>query len=508
MEKLKRKIFFWSLVAIFFVVTPVIVMNAWGYRFDFQHGIFVHSGTITLKTNPQDFNVFIDGELESSKQTDRINSSNNITGLLPKSYDLTVSADGFQTWRKNTEVHSGISTEFWNVLLVKNNYSHTPYATGGVDKFFISPKNDFVAFVKSDDSGSTIKIISINDKTISSAFYFPGWQFTDDSREENIEWSPNGDYISIPLKRTLVTASEKTVLAKAATETKTEYAYFIGTPNTNSASNLNEVVNKNELKNVRWDPRDKNYLFFLSENSLYRANINDQTDLIKIADNVSSYDISKTGVYYAQMPTELVFRTNLDGKSGLTQITNNFPEALSSPNNKLIVFDDMRIAFLNANKNLYIFNRGDLDTYFKKLGSSVSGMQFSNDGKKLLFWTDNEISTYFLRQWSVQPERFEDEAQNITRYSDQIKNVQWFKDYEHIIFSSGQYVKIIELDARDHRVSMDLLKTNAAAPFIVYDGYLERLFFTDSSNDASDIYSITFPEPGGFLGLFPPTAQQ
>ena len=503
-------------MAIFLVVAPIIVMNAWGYRFDFQHGVFVHSGTITLKTNPQNFNVYIDGEPEPSKQTDRINSSNNITGLLPKSYDLTVSADGFQTWRKNTEVHSGISTEFWNILLVKNNYSHTPYATGGIDKFFISPKNDFIAFVKSDDSGSTIKIISINDKTISSAFSFPGWQFTDDSREENIEWSPNGDYISIPLKRTLAAtpekvASEKITTAKdsaPATETKTENAYFIGNPDNKNILNLNDIVNKNDLKNVRWDPRDKNYLFFLSEYSLYRANINDQTDPTRIADNVSSFDISKTGIYYTQMPTELVFRTNLDGKSGLTQITNNFPEELSSPNNKLIVFDDMRIAFLNTNKNLYIFNRGDLNTYFRKLGSNVSGMQFSNDGKKLLFWTDNGISTYFLRQWSVQPERFENEVQDITRYSDQIRNVQWFKDYEHVIFNTGQYTKIIELDARDHRVSMDLLKTNTASPSIVYNNYLERLFFTDSEKNASDIYSITFPEPGGFLGLFPPPAQQ
>jgi len=503
-------------VAIFLVVTPIIVMDAWGYRFDFQHGVFVHSGTITMKTNPQNFNVYIDGKLESSKQTDRINSSNNITGLLPRSYDLAISADGFQSWNKKTEVHSGISTEFWNILLVKNTYSRTPYATGGVDKFFISPKNDYLAYVKSDDSQTWVKIIGINNKTVFSTFSFPGWQFTDDTREENIEWSPNGDYVSIPLKRTVAVTPEKPATAKItaiknsapSTETKTEYAYFIGDPTSNNAFNLNDVVNKNSLKNVRWDPRDKNYLFFLSENSLYRANINDQADLTKIADNVSSFDISKTGVYYAQMPTELVFRTNLDGRSGLTQITNNFPEKLNSPNNKLIVFDDMRIAFLNTNKNLYIFNRGDLDTYFKKLGSDVSGMQFSNDGKKLLFWTGNEISTYFLRQWGVQPTRNENEIQDITRYSDQIKNVQWFKDYEHVIFSSGQYVKIIELDARDHRVSMDLPKTDTVSPFVVYNGYLERLFFTDSKDNASDIYSITFPEPGGFLGLFPPPAQQ
>ena len=510
MEKIQRRIFFWTLVVSFFIITPAVVLTAWGYRLDFQRGVFVRSGSINLKTNPQDFNLYINGKLQPSKQLNRVNNSYNISGLLPKNYDLTISADGFQTWKKTIEVNSGISSEFWNVLLARNNYARTPYATGGAEKFFVSPKNDYVAIASSDDSGTTVKIMKISDKTISNTFSLSGWQFIDDARQENIEWSPNGDNISIPVQKTTTTATpaKPASAQNNAAQTETSYAYFVGDPAPGNSFNLDDQLGKNDLRNVRWDPKDKNYLFFLSGNSLYRANISDAADITTVADNVSSFDLSKTGVYYAQMPNELVFRTDLDGKSNLTQITNEFPDQLSSPNAKLIVFDDMRIAFLNSNNDLYIFNRGDLDTYFKKLGSDVNGMQFSNDGKKLLFWTNNEISVYFTRQWGVQPTRNEDETQDITRYADPLSNVQWFKDYEHVIFSTGPYVKVIELDARDHRTSMDLVKTATNAPFVIYDDSLERLFFTDTQNNVSDIYSIVFPEPGGFLGIFPPPAQQ
>lgn len=497
MAKLKRTIFFWTLVVLFLIITPIIVMRAKGYRFDLSRGVFVHSGIITLKTNPQDFNVYVDEKLEDSKKLNRINSSYNISGLIPKNYNLTISAEGFQSWTKKAEVHSGLSSEFWNVLLVRNDYERTPYNTGGINKFFLSPKNKSLAYVYSNDNETTIKVVNIDTKAIENTFTFSSWQFTDDSRKENVEWSPEGDLLSIPLKKK----------AAGQGENKIEYDYFIADPSTDEAISLNEFSGKSNIKNVRWDPEEKYYLFFLSENSLYRANIQDKTSAILIAENISSYDLSKTNVYYAQIPNELIFKTSLDGKAERTQITQNYPTEQISPTEKLIVYDELRIAFLNKNKELFVFNRGEFDTYFKKLGGDIEGLQFSDDGKKLLFWTNNEITAYFLRQWNVQPTRNENEVQNITRYSESIKNIQWFSDYEHIIFSVGPYIKIIELDSRDHLNCMDIAKADTDSPFIIYNNYLGYLFFTDTKDGASDLNRITLPEPGGFLGLFPPAQQ-
>jgi len=348
--------------------------------------------------------------------------------------------------------------------------------------------------------------INIKSKLVENTFSFIGWNFTDDLRRENIEWSPEDDYLSIPLKRTVEVKADSKInqLKKLALGSETEYAYFIADPATENSFNLNEFVEKKNLKNVRWDPREKGFLFFLSENLLYRANIKDSADIVIIAENVSSYDLSTTSVFYSQMPNELVFKTALDGKSNPSQLTSSFPESVASPNEKLIVYDDDRIIFINKNRNLFIYNKSESDSYFRKIGENIASVQFSDDGKKLLFWTANEISVYFLRPWNVQPARNENEIQNITRYSENIQNIQWFKDYEHVIFSVGPYIKIIELDSRDHLNSMDIAKTETASPVITYNNSLEYLFFTDVKDGISDLNTIIFPESGGFLGLFPP----
>jgi hypothetical protein len=191
----------------------------------------------------------------------------------------------------------------------------------------------------------------------------------------------------------------------------------------------------------------------------------------------------------------------LDGKSGKTQITFTSPKDNQSLNEKLIVYDEARIAFIDKDKNLFLFNNGQYEKYLQKIGSGVEGIQFSDDGKKLLFWSANEISVHFLRDWNVQPLRAENETKEITRYAENISNVQWFKDYEHVVFSVGPFAKIIELDNRDYRICNDLLTTETSNPQIVYNHYLEKIFFSDQAENADSFFSINIPEKTTFLRL-------
>ena len=497
MEKIYRTIFFWIMVALFAVVAPLTVLSAWGYHFDFTRGIIVKSGTISIKTNPTTADIYINGKIENSKKLNHINNTYNISGVIPNEYELAVSADGFQKWTKKAEVHSGVSTEFWNILLVRNSYEKKSFDTGEADKIFISPTDKLVAYTQPIDNGLSVKILNIQSGAVVNTFDFPAWQFIDDSQKENIEWSPNADYLSIPVKK-----NQQPPVETILNSQTNQFAYFIADPANNSVFNLNEFLGKSNVKNVRWDPKDKTYLYFLEGNSLFRANIQNKQDITLIAENVSSFDLSKTGIYYTQSPNELLFKANFDGTGNRVQITYNFPGDNILPTARLIVYDDLRIAFINTKNELFIYNRAELDTYFKKIGENINGIQFSNDGKKLLFWTDNEISTYFLRQWNTQPIRAEDETQNITRYSEKISNIQWFKDYEHVIFNVGNYVKIIELDARDHRNCMDILKADSISPILVYNNSLENLFFIDTTNGSNPtIKSIIFPEPTTLFGF-------
>lgn len=493
MQKIGRSIFFWLLVLSFVVICPLIILNSSGYRFDFSRGVFVYSGTLMLKTNPASPDIYLNNKLQESKRVNRINSSLSLTGLIPATYEIKVSAKEFQTWSKKTDIHSGLASEFWNILLIRNNYETTSYNTLGISKFFISPKDNLVATVSGNNDSLKVSVISISSKTILNDFSIDGWNFISEKSGENIEWDPQQNYLSIPI--------EKTVSAKEGAKgiQKTETAYFIANLSTGEKFDLEQFTGIQNISQVRWDPQEKGYLFFLSDNNLYRANINSKDEPQIITNSVSAFELSKNYVYYSQPSTGLVFRTSLLSASDKTQITDNFPR-YSSPIKKIIVYDEQRMAFIDENKDLFIYNEGDYGKYFKKIGTLIEGMQFSNDGKKFLFWSRNEIFVYFLRDWNVQPIRSEDNLETISRYSDDLSHIQWFDDYEHIIFTVGDQIKIIELDPRDHRNSMNIVKA-FPGNFSVYNYSNKKLFFTNKSSETTDLFSINFPERNTILGF-------
>lgn len=497
MEKFKRTLFFWSLVLIFFIITPIIVLEARGYRFDWHRGVFVYSGTISFKVNPQNITATLNGQLDEKAKLNRINSSFNLSGLIPKDYTIEISAPDFYPWNKKIDVHSGVSSEFWNVILTRKNYKRSPYEkTRGIEKFFISPKNESVAFTTNSDQDLLVKKMDLDTELTTNSYTLSTWKLIAEDRKENIEWSPDENYLSVPVERN--SPNEKNF---SSMKKNIESAYFIIDFDKDSTINLNEFFGKKEVAYVRWDPKEKGFLFFLEGTTLFRGNVKDASSITQIATDVSAYDLSYNAIYFVQTPNNLLFKTSLDGEIEKTQITNNFPDKNNPEVKRLTVYDESRIAFLDQNQNLFIYNEGEHEKYFQMLGNRILGMHFSNDGKKLLFYSNNEISVYYARDWTVQPIRDENDLNNITRYSENLKNIQWYKDYEHVIFSTGKYTKIIELDARDHRNCLDLINTDLETPFVIHNNGLEKLFFTDQKDGATILNSIIFPEPTPILGI-------
>jgi hypothetical protein len=494
-KKWKRTLLFWGLACLFLITTPILVLNARGYRFDVQRGVFVYSGTITFKSNPQTVNVKLNDELIESKKLNMINNSYNLSGLLPRSYDFEVSAEGFQAWKKRMNVHSGLASEFWNVLLVRNEYEKTPIETPDIEKFFLASGGNLIAYTTNPKEAFGVKVYDVDDKEMQAEFDLSDWQFVEKERKENIEWSPDGKIISIPVQKEAPSSNEK---SKLPAQSETIANYFIADTEKKTVFNLNEFLNLEDISNVRWDSQKKGYLFFLSENELYRANIINNLDITKIASNVSGFDISRGNVYYSTLTNNLIFRYNSNGT--LDQITSTFPVSEGATIYTMTVYDEKRIALILKNKDLYIFNQGEHDTHFRKLESGVREAHFSDDGKKMLYWNDFEIGVYYLRDEMSQPARNENEKFDITRYSEPLANVQWFNNYEHIIFSTGRWTKIIELDPRDQRNCMDIMNTEIESPSVVYSSRLKKLFFTDLKNESTSLFSINFPEETSIFG--------
>lgn len=478
MQNTSKRIFFWVLVTLFFTTTPLIIFYSLGYRFNTQRGIFVFTGSLSIKSNPQDVEIYIDQQLEN-KSLNRLNNSYHIGGLRPGEHLVEVKASGFGTWSKKITISSGTSTEFWNVVLKRDSYEKTSYQSEGIDKYFFDPGKKMIAYTKTGIEGISVNVLDLDTNESENVFSSAEYRFTDD-KKENIEWSPQSEKIIIPATK------------------EEEKNYFIVDIEKKEVANLRELTETENIQKVRWSRENKDFIYYITDSNIYYLNTKNPQEKKLIAENAASYDLSAGFVYYFQIPSGIVYRTNYDGTSTPEQITKSSPDKMNDMGYQITVYDKDRIAMLNKSGELYIFNRGEKKDYFKNLSSGINEIQFSDDGKKMLYYNGFEIGVYYTRDWDVQPVRIEDEQKGVTRFSEEIKNIQWTRDYEHVAFSVGDKIKITEIDNRSQNNIIDLISINNKESRVVSDPGENKIYFTDTNGEINNLYSIVFPEKNGF----------
>lgn len=482
MQRITKRIFFWILVMFFFTTTPSIILYSLGYRFNTQRGVFVFTGSLSIKSNPQNVDIYIDQQLKN-KSLNRLNNTYHVGGIKPGEHLIEVKASGFSTWSKKITISSGTSTEFWNVVLKRDSYEKTAYPAEGIDKFFFDPGKKLIAYTKNNAEGISVDVLDLDEETSDNVFNSGDYRFTDD-KKENIEWSPQSEKIIIPVVK------------------DGERNYFIVDIEKKEVLNLKELAGAENIQKVRWDRENKDFIYYISDNDIYYLNTQNAGEKKIIADGVVSYDLSSGFVYYFQVPSGIVYRINYNGTSDPEQITTNSPENMDDMSYQITVYDQNRISLLNKSGELYIFNHGGKKDYFKNLSSQVEEIQFSDDGKKMIYYNRFEICVYYTKDWDVQPWRSEDEQKEIIRFSEDIENVQWTRDFEHIAFSVGDKIKIAEIDNRSQNNTMDLVSLNTDESRIVSDLGENKIYFTDKDGEINNLYSIEFPEDIGLIPYF------
>ncbi len=114
MTKTTRRIIFYFLCAVFFVLTPLITLYSKGLTFDWETRRIVKTGGLYLRSLPQKAAIFLNGEKKN--QTPYFFSH-----LSPKNYSVKIESEGFHPWGKNLEVKRELVTEARNIFLFPQN---------------------------------------------------------------------------------------------------------------------------------------------------------------------------------------------------------------------------------------------------------------------------------------------------------------------------------------------------------------------------------------------------
>lgn len=115
MTKKVKQTLFYSAVAVFLLLSYVVILYAQGYKYSFSEGKFQRTGAIALKINT-DAKIFLDDELQGD--TSFFGNAYSVDRLLPGTYKITVQKDAYSSWQKRSNVEEGFVTDFPNILLL------------------------------------------------------------------------------------------------------------------------------------------------------------------------------------------------------------------------------------------------------------------------------------------------------------------------------------------------------------------------------------------------------
>ncbi len=485
-------IVFWTFFVLFLATSASVLFFTFGYRFSFDRGIFVYTGSITIKANPRAVTLFLDGKPVAADMIHDINQSLHVTGLTPGEHFLRVEAEGFQPWEKKIVIQSGISTEFWNILLPRTSYERTTFSEGPYTKVFPSPTRKYFAIIGEQGGETTLSVLERKTGTSEQVFSIRDVRFApEDGR--NVEWSKDEDSFLIPLR----------------SPDQGERSVYLVDRRSKTATNLADIAAVPDPENPRWHPDNDGTFFVFSHDTLLR--IRPEVDAIEkrvvtVAKDISAYDLS--GRYAAILgrgsgAISLIPFGSMESERNEPTIA-TIPGATGFDRPLINAYDEKRIAVYDRNGNGFLWNDdGKLEPSLIPLGNGIVGVQFSDDGKKLLFFTENEISVVFTRDWDVQPARKNGEVLQVVRFSSPISETQWSKDYEHVLFEQGGALKIAELDNRDRR-SIETLIAPFDRPLLqILPLPSENELYTLSGKDDSGLASfffVGFPEPVGIFG--------
>lgn len=493
MSPIRRRVFFWALTLTFLVTTPIIVLFLMGYRYSFERGIFIYTGSVSIQANPvQNIDIQIDGKPVSA-DSNRLNSSYHIEGILPGKHTVSVSAPGFSTWSKEITVRSGIATEFWNILLARTEYPQkTLDSFKDGQAFFPLPQKNQIAIVSENDQETTVTVLNTTTGNREQVFSSTDFFLSKDAPRNALRWSSRD--------------ATHFLLSLLSRETQEEHTFLVQI-DIATTTDIKDIVNVPHPQEVRWNP-NANTILFLSGATLFSLPIDTPLHETALSDNIESYDTVGNTLIALEPKTGILYQFPLGDPTQKKQLTTAPPEGFSHKYTtpfSLIAYDETRITLLNnGTGDLFLFNKGQSSEWFKSLSKDAKGVQFSDDGKKVLYWTDWEIFTFFTRKWEVQPVRQENDRLDIGRFSNTIHDVQWTKDYEHIIFFSGNDIRAIELDDRGSRDMVTVLNLPSVPLQISSIGSKNEILFLlpdTQSTSLSTLSSITFPEPLGFFGF-------
>ncbi len=320
-------------IVLFLVATPILVLYARGFKYDFRTGQVTKTGALVVKSDPTKANVFLDGKEAGETPV-------NVRFLLPKDYEIRIEKEGYQPWVKRLSVNSQFVTwanayrEFVTLFYTEPELKRE-FKSG---QFIFSKNGSEIAFTEE----GVYKLLNTQNGDVAILGNAAKLSFPEIGGKE-VVWQ-NGSKI---------------------------YEMLMQKP---SAPLSNEL-----LKNLTFAEADGERLILLSaQGDLYSYNFSKLTLLDK---NVAAATLAHDGIYYVQKNS---LKHLNSGQSDPTIVSDKLPAFKTVSVNR---FENK--IFLILDQTLYVINDA-----LEMIHSPASFMRWDGNSHQLLFGNQNELQVY------------------------------------------------------------------------------------------------------------------
>lgn len=377
---------FYSFVFLFLAAGTAVLLYSYGWRIDFETGKVQKIGAIYIKANVKDLTIKINNKLYPD-DSGILQSGTLVSNLLPKTYRVDISKQGYLPYHKTVLVQPARVEELLNVQLIPETFEPATLAQTKGSKF-----------VDAISSGSRI----IMQNTADGIYYL--YDKAQASSTVNLNLATSNVRRGQKIKRIMFVPFKPT---QFVIEDATGLKLF-----------------DSEKRTI--DP--------LIKGTFMTWTIKDSTILI----------VETTKAHTQQLFSfNLIFKT----KTLLDDVNKQLPNTTfvtavdMAGNTSTVAFEDIENnLFISTPKNRTL----------RRIAENIKAFTFSPDGKKIAFLTKTgNLSVLFIEDFDGDIRKKEGDIINIELpQKELIEKMQWYADSYHLFIKYPGYLSLTELDDR------------------------------------------------------------
>ncbi|MFH2136358.1 MAG: PEGA domain-containing protein [Patescibacteria group bacterium] len=201
-----RRIVYISFIAIFLIVTPIVILYTTGYRYNFQTNKLQKTGILILKSSPLGAKIYLNGELRKETTPARI------ANLFPNDYTIKIEKENFYPWQKNLPIESSLTTFAENITLFEK-LLPAEVVENNSELFSLAPNKEKIIYLDKKETGDEVWLLNFKNNK-SSLIY----RISEGKNDiVNLEWSNDNQKVLLTVNFSDATDSHKYIMINTET---------------------------------------------------------------------------------------------------------------------------------------------------------------------------------------------------------------------------------------------------------------------------------------------------